>query len=315
MCCDCAGACGTQCTEPLSHIQSPPTAPNPPPPLVPHIPSLYWSTLYQPVCACQRVTPGWCPSLRPSEAFWLRSTPCLPNHLGAGYGDELLTTAGQPVPHAPPPRPAPDLLLTHLHGDVAGICFLSCVRCQPASPPPSATRLLLPAPLHPLRLWASNQKAAGGESHGQEVLRGASHWGVRPTEWSGAIGPLGKLCAICLRVHSSIHLSVKRFSNTQKCRVIFKHSHVHKAAQVHVQTEVWRLQRFLDPDLHVVYYSKMVKSYIFYICLFLLCSASTTLNTVHELSTVHDSSVHINHNWFYLHTSSQHIDTLKSVCV
>ncbi|KAJ4932367.1 hypothetical protein JOQ06_010790, partial [Pogonophryne albipinna] len=87
-------------------------------------------------------------------------TPCLSNHLGAGYGDELLTTAGHPVPHNPRPslRP-PDLLLTHLHGNGAGICFLSCVRCQqaPRHPPPQ----LHHSSLHPRCLLVSNQKAAG----------------------------------------------------------------------------------------------------------------------------------------------------------
>lgn len=62
--------------------------------------------------------------------------------------------APQPTP---PPYPAPNLLLTHLHGDGAGICFLSCIHCQlaPSHHFPSSS-------LHLLRLWASNQKAAGG---------------------------------------------------------------------------------------------------------------------------------------------------------
>ncbi|KAI4821935.1 hypothetical protein KUCAC02_007508, partial [Chaenocephalus aceratus] len=67
---------------------------------------------------------------------------------------------GHPVPHNPRPslRP-PDLLLTHLHGNGAGICFLSCVRCQqaPRHPPPQPHH----SSLHPRCLLVSNQKAAG----------------------------------------------------------------------------------------------------------------------------------------------------------
>lgn len=50
--------------------------------------------------------------------------------------------APQPTP---PPIPAPDLLLTHLHGDGAGICFLSCIRCQlaPSSLPATTSPPLL----------------------------------------------------------------------------------------------------------------------------------------------------------------------------
>lgn len=92
------------------HIQSTPCSPKECPPSLTL--AFNWSTLYQLVCACQCVTPGWCPSLRPLGPFWLCSTLCLPNHLGAGYGNELLTTAGQPVPHNPrpalcPPPPLP----------------------------------------------------------------------------------------------------------------------------------------------------------------------------------------------------------------
>lgn len=177
---DCAVVCCTQCTWPPSHLPSAPSPPRWYPQSL--TPSFGWSTLYQPVCACQHVTPGWCPSLSPLGPFWLRSALCLPNHLGAGYGDELLTTAGQPMPHNPRPSPlSPDLLLTHLHGDGAGICFLSCVRCQPAprcppapAPPPPPLFILSP----PLSVQS---KGSWMESCGREVL------GVCPTERRGAV--------------------------------------------------------------------------------------------------------------------------------
>lgn len=60
-----------------------------PPPSTPHPGAVY---------AFQCVTPrgdGFSrgPSRGPG-AFWLWSAPCMPNHLGAGYGDESLTTPG-----------------------------------------------------------------------------------------------------------------------------------------------------------------------------------------------------------------------------
>lgn len=129
-----------------SHHSPPPSSS----PMVPTIPCSFFqlvNPLPTSVClsACH---PRVMPLSQPLGALL---TLCLPNHLGAGYGDELLTTAGQPVPHNHDP---PDSLLTHLHGNGAGICFLSCVRCQPApcrpsAPPPPS--LHPPASKHPIK--------------------------------------------------------------------------------------------------------------------------------------------------------------------
>lgn len=115
--------------------------------------------------SCQYVTTGWCPSLSPSGPFWLHSTPCLPSHLGAGCGNELLTTAGQPAPHKPRPLLLSlELLLTHFHGNQAGICFFFS-NVYAASHFPSTTA---PSCLHLLCVWSSNRKAAGGNHMGRK---------------------------------------------------------------------------------------------------------------------------------------------------
>ena len=149
-----------------------PTHP-PPSPLVPPIP-------YSPPpagppsthqCVPVSMSPqGDAPSLSPSGPFWLRSTPCLPNHLGAGYGDELLTTAGQPVPHnprpslPPPPRPAVDSSPWQW-----GRNLFSLMCPLPASSPPSL--LLLHHHHRLLFILSASERPMKRQQEGSHMVR------------------------------------------------------------------------------------------------------------------------------------------------
>lgn len=126
-------------------------------------PSLSWSTLYPPVFACQHVTPGWCPSLGPLGPFWLRSSLCLSNHLGAGYKDEL-TTEGQPVPHNHHPYSPLHRLAVDSSPWQWGRNLFSLMCLLPAS--------FMPRHRHHSPPWLSIQwKGSWRESHGQEMSR------------------------------------------------------------------------------------------------------------------------------------------------
>lgn len=175
MFCDCAVAYSTQCTWPNS------TRPQQHP--VSLSPSFSWSVLYQPVYACQHVTPGWCPSLQPLGAFSTQKQSMFAQSFGSRIRGWIVNysrsaCAPQSPPHLPPTLPS-DLLLTHLHGNGAGICFLSCV--SSASHPHAVPPTPLPPLLFILPPRSIQLKGSWRGSHGQEVLR------VHPTGWSSAL--------------------------------------------------------------------------------------------------------------------------------
>lgn len=180
MFCDCAVAYGT-------NVLGPSLTSDPPPPIVPTIPCSFIQ-LFRPLptslclSACH---PGVMPLSQSLGAFLTQKQFMFAQSFGSrirGWIVNYSRSACAPQPTAP----LSDLLLTHLHGNGAGICFLSCVSA--ASHPHAAPPPPLPPLLFILLPRSIQLKGSWRESHGQEVLR------VHPTEWSDAVA-VGLLCS------------------------------------------------------------------------------------------------------------------------